>query len=258
MRNDGVCGQYAPVFSIVLMRRVCICSSLLILFTLSIPACDRISRDAPVRIMPLGNSITQGDMNHSTYRYHLWNMLNNDGYDVDYVGTMRRNYNGDNPAQDFDLDHEGHWGWRADQILNGIPGEKMLSDFLRDAAPDIVLIHLGSNDIFQGESVDTTISDLKEIIGTLRSFNNDIVILIAQILPVSNGPITTRIALLNKAIEKLPASAGSPSRLIVVNHFKGFDPHKDTYDGVHPNEDGEKKMAKKWYESLRPVLSSME
>ena len=59
--------------------------------------------------MPLGNSITQGDMNHPTYRYELWKLMKRDGYAVDYVGTSRTNYNGDNPEQEFDQDHEGHF-----------------------------------------------------------------------------------------------------------------------------------------------------
>lgn len=204
--------------------------------------------------MPLGNSITQGDMDHPTYRYHLWKMLRHDGYDVDYVGTLRANHNGVNPAQDFDQDHEGHWGWRADQVLNGIPGQKKLSDFLQHNRPDIVLMHLGSNDIFQGESIDQIISELKDIIRILRLSNNDIVILIAQILPVANKTLNTKITLLNTAIGQLPASMELSSQLIVVNQFEGFNPYKHTYDGVHPNISGEKKMADKWYKSLKPVI----
>jgi hypothetical protein len=229
----------------------------LVLITFSIIACDRPSTDAPVRIMPLGNSITQGDMNHPTYRYELWKLMKRDGYAVDYVGTSRTNYNGDNPEQEFDQDHEGHWGWRADQILNGIPGQKRLSDFLQYSAPDIVLMHLGSNDIFQGESIELIISDLKEIIRTLHLSNNAMVILTAQILPVADGSLNTRISLLNKEIEKLPSSMGLSSQLIVVNQFEGFYPHKFTYDGIHPNSDGEKKMADTWYKSLIPVLNNM-
>jgi lysophospholipase L1-like esterase len=47
---------------------------------------------------------------------------------------------------------------------------------------------------------------------------------------------------------------GLSSQLIVVNQFEGFDPYNHTYDGVHPNKAGEKKMADKWYESLRQVI----
>jgi lysophospholipase L1-like esterase len=217
-------------------------------------SCDRPSTHQPVLIMPLGNSITQGDMNHPTYRYQLWKMLKSDGYDVDYVGSLHTNYNGANPSQDFDQDHEGHWGWRADQILNGIPGQQKLSDLLQHSKPGIVLMHLGSNDIFQGESIDTIIDDLKKIIRVLQTSNKDIVILIAQILPVANKQINARITLLNQAIEKLPAAMSLSSQLIVVNQFEDFDPYAHTYDGVHPNEIGEKKMALTWYESLQPVM----
>lgn len=204
--------------------------------------------------MPLGNSITQGDMHHRTYRYHLWKMLRKNGYDVDFVGTVHTNFNGVNSTQDFDQDHEGHSGWRADQVLNGIPGQRKLSDFVHDTSPDIVLMHLGSNDIFQGEPVDQIITELKDIIMNLRSSNADIIVLIAQILPVADRVVSERIMLLNRAIAELPASMGLPSQLIVVNQFDGFDPYKDTYDGVHPNGPGEKKMADKWYKALQPVM----
>lgn len=204
--------------------------------------------------MPLGNSITQGDVNHATYRYHLWKMLGHDGYTVDFVGSMHSNFNGNNPAQDFDQDHEGHWGWRADQILNGISGQEGLAERLTRITPDIVLVHLGSNDIFQGEPVDQIISELKEIIMVLHSSNNRVVIFIAQILPVANTSLTERITRLNKAVEKLPSALGLSSQIRVVDQFDGFNPYTNTYDGVHPDRSGEIKMADKWHKSLKTVL----
>ena len=44
---------------------------------------------------------------------------------------------------DFDINHEGHWGWRADEVLAKIDG------WAEQTTPDIVLVHLGSNDILQ-------------------------------------------------------------------------------------------------------------
>lgn len=227
---------------------------ILVFCVLFIAACDKPSAGAPVRIMPLGNSITQGEAGHRSYRYELWKMLRRDGFNVDFVGTMHSNFNGDNPEPDFDQDHEGHWGWRADQVLTGVPGRGKLSDFLKNTSPDIVLMHLGSNDIFQGDPEDQVISELKDILTILWSSNNHIVILLAQILPVANPEITGKIIRLNREIEKLPAARDSRTRVLIVDQFDGFDPYKDTYDGVHPNRDGEMKMAAKWYEALRPVL----
>jgi lysophospholipase L1-like esterase len=206
--------------------------------------------------MPLGNSITQGDENHSTYRYSLWKMLKNDGYDIDYVGSLKTNHRGSNPAQDFDQDHEGHWGWRTDQIISGIPGHDRISDVIQKHSPDIVLLHLGSNDIFQGESIDEAVGDLRRVVQILRSFNPEIVILIAQLLPVADEQVNRRIDLLNLAISRLPDEMNLAAKLIMVNQNNGFDPYKDTYDGIHPDMTGERKMALQWYEALKPVLST--
>lgn len=46
-----------------------------------------------VRIVPIGDSITQGTLqnddglSHPTYRYWLWQTLKSRGYDVDFVGS---------------------------------------------------------------------------------------------------------------------------------------------------------------------------
>ena len=70
--------------------------------------------DNPVlRIMPLGDSITEGAGATSTagYRGPLWTLLANAGYNVDYVGSNTTNQDKTNG---MDPDHEGHGGWRLD------------------------------------------------------------------------------------------------------------------------------------------------
>jgi lysophospholipase L1-like esterase len=206
--------------------------------------------------MPLGDSITQADSQHPGYRYALWKLLKQGGYDIDFVGSMKRNFRGENPVQSFDTDHEGHWGWSADQVLNGFPGTGKLDDFLKQNTPDIVLLHLGSNDIFRGEPIQEIEADLTKIINTLVSFNKDVIILIAQILPVADVRTNQRIRTFNDAISRLPRKVSiSEKQLVVVNQFEGFNPGTDTYDGAHPNSAGEDKMARKWYEALQSVIS---
>ena len=43
--------------------------------------------------------------------------------------------------------------------------------------------------------------------------------------------------------------------MIVVDQWTGFDTTVDTYDGVHPDEDGYVKIAANWFEALDQVLS---
>ncbi len=220
--------------------------------------CDAATKDNihTIRIMPLGDSITQADSQHPGYRYPLWKLLKDGGYDFDFVGSMKDNHRGENPVQTFDTDHEGHWGWSADQILNGFPGTEKLDDFINKNTPDVVLLHLGSNDIFRGEPIQEIEADLTKIINTLISLNKNIIILIAQILPVADNRINQRIGILNNAISQLPNKINiSEKQLVVVNQFEGFNPQTDTYDGAHPNSAGEDKMAGKWYSALQSVIT---
>ncbi|MBS2964878.1 GDSL family lipase, partial [Actinocrinis puniceicyclus] len=64
-----------------------------------------------VRVMPLGDSITDGNQTPGGYRIGLWQRFVSAGYKVDFVGSL---FNG--PSTLGDHDHEGHSGWRIDQI----------------------------------------------------------------------------------------------------------------------------------------------
>src|SRR5688500_15993420 len=74
----------------------------------------------PVRIMPLGDSITfgaGGTANLGGYRGPLYTLLTNAGYNVDFVGTQTGNSSGVP-----DQDHQGHSGWRIDELDSNIAG----------------------------------------------------------------------------------------------------------------------------------------
>src|SRR5690349_21135106 len=91
-----------------------------------------------VRVMPLGDSITEGTQVPGGYRIGLWQRLVAGGYRVDFVGSQ---YNG--PSTLGDHDHEGHPGWRIDQIDANITG------WLQSTTPHTVLLHIGTNDVLQ-------------------------------------------------------------------------------------------------------------
>jgi len=69
---------------------------------------------SPIRIMPIGDSITQCSITDSPttcYRYWLWNRMIREGWDnFDFVGSMNEpNMNGFR----YDSDSEGHSGWTS-------------------------------------------------------------------------------------------------------------------------------------------------
>jgi hypothetical protein len=204
-------------------------------------------------LLPLGDSITQGDANHLSYRYWLWQALRERGYSVDFLGSMTSHFGGTPtyPDQTFDVDHEAHWGWRADEVLALLPA------WLERYRPGVALVHLGTNDAYQGQGVDETAGELRQIVAALRHANPRVVVLLAQIIPIAIGSSSSTVTALNEAIRQLAPTITSPdSPVIVVDQFGDFDPDLDSYDGAHPNERGERKMALRWLDALLPELDA--
>ncbi|MFO1501126.1 MAG: DUF642 domain-containing protein [Verrucomicrobiota bacterium] len=213
---------------------------------------------AQTRILCLGDSITQGDGSYNSYRRPLWQRLSWSGFSVDFVGSMTLNGSTLPPNPDFDLHHEGHSGWRADEIRNALPG------WLANYTPDVVLLHIGSNDVFQNEGgpnfLAQTVGDIHGIIRFLQADNPSVTILLAKIIPAQNRTTPTdtswgsRITALNSQIDSIASSTTTTtSRVLVVDQYSGFNPSSDTSDGIHPNSAGEAKMASKWFDTLATV-----
>jgi lysophospholipase L1-like esterase len=204
---------------------------------------------APVRIMPLGDSITGSP---GCWRALLWNQLQDSGYtDIDFVGTL--------PAQGcgvpYDGDNEGHGG----ALATGIVSQDLLPGWLSATEPDIVLMHLGTNDVWSGLPTQQILDAYGTLIGQMRANNPDMTVLVAQILPMdpSNCTICAQgVVDLDAAIPGWAAGLSTArSPIVVVDQWTGFDDATDTYDGVHPNDAGNQKMADRWYASLAPLLT---
>jgi acyl-CoA thioesterase I len=202
------------------------------------------------RIMPIGDSITQAAPGYNSYRRRLWHLLTNAGFEVDFVGSLTTDKSGGLPPKpDFDLDHEGHWGWRVEEILEEIDG------WASHAQPDYALIHLGSNDAFKSQSTSSTIDELSQLIDRLRAVNPEIRVLLAKLIPAADPTRNLRLAEVNAEIPALAeAKSTELSPVVVVDHTVGFST-MDLYDGVHPNDVGERKMATNWFNVLAPMLA---
>jgi lysophospholipase L1-like esterase len=205
----------------------------------------------PVRIMPLGDSITGSP---GCWRALLWNQLRNAGHtNIDFVGTL--------PPQGcgvgHDGDNEGHGGFLATNIAN----QNQLPGWLSATRPDIVVMHLGTNDVWSNIAPSTILTAFGKLVDQMRASNPNMKILVAKIIPMnpSNCPQCGQRAVnLNNAI---PAWAGSKSTaqspITVVDQWTGFNTATDTGDGVHPNNSGNQKIAARWFGPLTSALNGV-
>jgi lysophospholipase L1-like esterase len=214
-----------------------------------------LSATTPVRIMPLGDSITAGP---GCWRAMLWHQLQTTGYtNIDFVGTQSDG-GGCNPGYSYDFDHEGHGGFSA----TGIADNNQLPPWLSAARPDIVLMHLGTNDMW-GHFIPlaTKLAAFTKLIGQMRANNPNMKIIVAQIIPMSAAACSTCPADIVELNNAVPAWAAglttTQSPVIVADLWTGFDAVADAVDGVHPNNTGFQKMANRWYPVLARVLDGV-
>jgi lysophospholipase L1-like esterase len=195
--------------------------------------------------MPLGDSITEGwpDPDRVTYRFYLHKQLTQVGYDVDFVGTRTGVHSGTPLYTDWDQQHQAISGTTADFVASQITG------WANTTQPDVVLLHIGTNDILQNQGVTSTANEVRQIIDNLRAARPNADIFLAKIIPstINSGGIVE----FNNQIPGIVAAKDTPqSRVILVDQFAGFDVNADEFDGIHPNLRGERKMAAKWYAAL--------
>lgn len=218
----------------------------------------KISRPAPVSIMALGDSITQSNATHLSYRYPLWKKLLDSDVNFDLVGRNNSNLNG-NPdwpeylGKSFDQDHEGYWGHLVAEVLAWLN--------ISTDSPDVVLLHLGTNDeIFRstGDEMADTVQDLRNIVTRLREMNPSVVVLLAKLIPYQWDGVLVQNPALNAQLDSLAQELNSEtSPVVIVDQNSGFivgDDH-DTFGGVHPNASGEEKMAQKWHDAIMPFVN---
>ena len=226
----------------------------------------------PLKVMPLGDSITSGTDLWASYRCLLYSALTAAGYNVDFVGSVHGQW-GVTSAKKItppgycgmeDWDHEGHSGWAIYHILGGVPSswQGNLQAWAASNPPDVVLAHLGTNNFVYGPpeypapDVDAAINQLGQVIDILRAANSQVKILLAQIIPSKFSSTTqTMIPQYNARIPALAASkAGASSPIVVVDQYTGFDVNADTHDGTHPNASGEAKIAVKWKAGFDQIM----
>ncbi|MEO3747827.1 cellulose binding domain-containing protein [Plantactinospora sp. B5E13] len=206
---------------------------------------------APVRVMPLGDSITGSP---GCWRAILWNRLQNTGYtNIDFVGTLGPQGCG----QPYDGDNEGHGG----ALVTTVADQNQLPAWLSTTRPDVVLMHFGTNDVWSNRAPATILAAYGKLVDQMRVSNPGMRILVAKIIPMAPATCAEcgqRVVALNNAIGGWASSkTTAQSPMVVVDQWTGFSTGSDTYDGVHPNAAGDQKVSDRWYPALTAVLDGV-
>jgi len=210
---------------------------------------------APVKIMLIGGSATEGRDSGTSYRAYLDGMMRRTGRVIDFVGS-RHNHNNDTSEPDsyqFDPDHEGHWGRESSWIADNMPG------LLERNVPDVAVIHVGAEDILARTTeaeplTDAIVANIGRGITALRSKNAHVKIVIAENLPVRGSEETC--VLLNQKISRLArSSASAVSPVVCAEAHQRFESHHDIgTDAALPNADGAKKIAGTLSKAINTLL----
>ncbi|MFI6763144.1 cellulose binding domain-containing protein [Micromonospora sp. NPDC050417] len=206
---------------------------------------------APVRVMPLGDSITGSP---GCWRSMLWNRLQSTGYTtIDFVGTLGPQGCG----QAYDGDNEGHGG----ALVTNVANQNQLPGWLAATRPDIVLMHFGTNDVWSNVAPATILTAYGKLVDQMRASNPVTKVLVAQIIPMAPSTCTEcgqRVVALNNAMASWVSSKSTAqSPVVLVDQWTGFSTGSDTYDGVHPNTSGDQKMSDRWYPALTAALNGI-
>jgi lysophospholipase L1-like esterase len=199
-----------------------------------------------VRVMPLGDSITDGAGVPGGYRIGLWRRLAAGGYRIDFVGSQ---FNG--PSSLGDHNHEGHPGWRIDQIDANIVG------WLRTYSPHTVLLHIGTNDVLQNFNLSSAPNRLSALIDHITATVPNAEVFVATIIPLANATQEARVQTFNAAIPGIVQSKVNAGKHVHIVGMHSALTAADLADGIHPNAGGYDKMAARWYGYLLSVPGSI-
>jgi hypothetical protein len=226
-----------------------------------------------LRIMPMGNSITYDENSldegqnirpagkRISYRYKLYQLLTEAGYSFDFVGSENAgNDYFQNPEMDDNAGFPGidkaqlayllETGYNQRSGAYESPGAYLLS-----YPADIILLHIGTNNL------SASASEIKDILDIIRSYDSDVIVLVARI--INRETYSSLTTTFNDNVELMVTALHDP-RIIMVNMETGagMNYSTDMIDNLHPNQNGYNKMAFKWFNAIvdlnnPPIIASI-
>jgi lysophospholipase L1-like esterase len=204
------------------------------------------------KIMPLGDSITKGHASAGSspeggYRDDLSALLKKEGIAFDFVGSQAT-------GSGFDRNHEGHSGKTADYI------DANVTKYLQARKPEVVLLHVGTNDVSQDESPASTADEISSIIDKIKNYDSGIRTVLCSTIPRKDDGDASNDDLAKRIEELYYEKRAAGHRIFYAGQneiYKTNASHKSEYysDSVHPNNTGYHVLAEVYFNALLTALT---
>ncbi len=215
-----------------------------------------------VKIMPLGDSLTQGGQHKtSAYRAFLSTMLKDGGHNSVFVGCHNWSY---------DSIRDGNW------YHSGFGGATVetLSSFLKDMTEcdaDIVLLMIGRNDNTKQISAEQTVKNIDELlVNELYKMYPGVHIFLAnpppcrvygggETLLINDNVMKTFLPAYREYVEQKKAAGYKIDFVEMTTETTGIVWSDFTAeDFCHPLPDGYEKIAKVWYDAIKDTVADIQ
>ncbi|MCE0766695.1 SGNH/GDSL hydrolase family protein [Pseudonocardia kujensis] len=200
---------------------------------------------AALRVMPLGASSTEGVGSPGTagYRGPLFAELTGDGIRVDYVGSRH-----DGPAGMADPDNEGHSGWTLAKMIPAVGA------WVAEADPDVVLLHMGTNDVNSGAKGGVAAARLDTLLDKVFAAAPQTHVIVAGIwAPLSaHAKDRAELARLTPGVVARHRALGHSVEFVDTSTLLAPG---DFADGLHANAGGYRKIAAMWTTEIEGWLA---
>lgn len=208
--------------------------------------------------MFVGDSMTIGSAGEHTWRYWMWRHLcaTLDG-PFKVVGPREALYDkaADAPTSyayaepDFPRRHLAGWG---EGWLHMAP---LIAGAVAKERADVLLVSLGLIDLGFYTDPDQTAGNVHRFVAEARTANPAVAAAVLPVIPniraEADAAFAAQVTRFNELLAKALADLSTPaSPLLLASPPPSYDIHRDTYDGTHPNADGERKLARAFAEAL--------
>ena len=222
---------------------------------------NTINNSYNANIMMLGDSITAGAGDtRGGYRSQLYYLLNHSGYNFNFVG--RSNIYHDPPLNfTFPSAYWNHEGYNSATIDNSgsvYVWNQNIAGCLATNMPDIILVMLGTNDIWSTIRNSTQVRDeMSSFLDQIWAINPNIKVILSTIpYETANSGNLVIIQQTNALWPALVAQKSAQGRYItLVDNYAATLAANSFADGIHPTTAGNIAMANAWYPAVVAAIN---